>query len=150
MITIINGPNLNLLGKREPDIYGSETLEDINSWLMKRFEGVRGYGDSAFDGVWLDFFQSNCEGEIIDKIHEAGFNPQTGGIVINPGAYAHYSIAIRDAIAAVPVPVIEVHLSNIHAREDFRHKSVTAPACRGIISGLGKEGYALAIESLLA
>ena len=117
---------------------------------MKRFEGVRGYGDSAFDGVWLDFFQSNCEGEIIDKIHEAGFNPQTGGIVINPGAYAHYSIAIRDAIAAVPVPVIEVHLSNIHAREDFRHKSVTAPACRGIISGLGKEGYALAIESLLA
>lgn len=149
MITIINGPNLNLLGHREPEIYGTETLEDINLWLTKRFENVRRFGDSAFDGVWLEFFQSNCEGEIIDKIHQAGFNPAMHGIVINPGAYAHYSIAIRDAIAAVEVPVIEVHLSNIHSREEFRHRSVTAPACKGIISGLGKEGYALAIESLL-
>lgn len=150
MITIINGPNLNLLGRREPEIYGRESLDDINAWLTKRFEGIRGFGDAAFDGLWLEFFQSNCEGEIVGKIHEAGFNPGMTGIVINPGAYAHYSVAIRDAIAAVPVPVIEVHLSNIHAREEFRHRSVTAPACRGIISGLGKEGYALAIESLLA
>ena len=149
MITIINGPNLNLLGTREPDIYGHDTLDDINAWLTKRFEGARSFGDSAFDGVLLEFFQSNCEGEIIDKLQEAGFKPGMRGIVINRGAYAHYSIAIRDAIAALPVPVIEVHLSNIHSREDFRHRSVTAPVCRGIISGLGKEGYALAIESLL-
>lgn len=151
MIAVINGPNLNLLGKREPDIYGHESLQEINAWLIKRFENVRiNAGDGQFaDGIWLDFFQSNCEGEIIDKIHELGFNPDVAGIVINPGAYAHYSIAIRDAIAAVPVPVIEVHLSNIHSREDFRHKSVTGPACRGIISGFGKLGYALAIEALL-
>lgn len=160
MIIVINGPNLNLLGKREPEIYGHESLEDINAWLVKRFESVRfslndpnpatfNPSKQFADGVWLKFFQSNCEGEIVSAIQEYGFNPEVSGIVINPGAYAHYSIAIRDAIAAVPVDVVEVHLSNIHAREEFRSHSVTAPACRGIISGLGKHGYALAIESLL-
>ncbi|MDE6273271.1 MAG: 3-dehydroquinate dehydratase [Muribaculaceae bacterium] len=166
MIAVINGPNLNLLGKREPDVYGYESLEDINSWLMKRFESVRifnapdfsepGKADSRADcepvfsdGVWLKFFQSNSEGELVTAIQTFGFNPEVSGIVINPGAYAHYSIAMRDAIAAVPVPVIEVHLSNIHSREEFRRRSVTAPVCKGIISGLGKMGYALAIQSLL-
>lgn len=166
MIVVINGPNLNLLGRREPEIYGSDSLEDINAWLIKRFEGVNPYlrnrdlnfsansnaapGQEVFaDGVWLEFYQSNCEGELVTAIQNYGFNPQVSGIVINPGAYAHYSIALRDAIAAVPVPVVEVHLSNIHSREEFRHRSVTAPVCRGIISGFGRLGYALAIESLL-
>ena len=165
MIVVINGPNLNLLGRREPEVYGAESLDDINVWLIKRFESGSPYmrmNQNAFDasagsiddkvfadGVWRKFFQSNCEGELVSAIQEFGFNPQVSGIVINPGAYAHYSIALRDAIAAIPVPVVEVHLSNIHAREDFRHCSVTAPVCRGMICGLGKLGYALAIESLL-
>ena len=156
---MVNGPNLNLLGRREPEIYGSETLADINAWLIKIFESRRGFdfgvggnigGQPEFsDGLWLEFFQSNSEGELVSKIQELGFNPAVKGIVLNPGAYAHYSVALRDAIAAVPAPVVEVHLSNIHSREEFRHKSVTAPVCRGIISGFGKMGYALAIESLL-
>lgn len=160
MIVVINGPNLNLLGRREPEIYGSDTLEDINAWLLKRFESrvfasggtetCRGARSHEFaDGVWLEFFQSNDEGALVTAIQDYGFNPQVSGIVINPGAFAHYSIALRDAIAAVPVPVVEVHLSNIHSREEFRHTSVTAPVCRGIISGFGRQGYALAIESLL-
>ena len=142
MIGIINGPNLNLLGKREPEIYGSESLEDINNWLLDR---VAALGESG-----VIFVQSNSEGEIVTAIQEMGYNPAVRGIVINPGAYAHYSIAIRDAIASVPVSVVEVHLSNIHAREEFRHRSVTAGACRGMICGLGKLGYALAVESLLS
>lgn len=155
MIAVVNGPNLNLLGRREPEIYGRETLEDINAWLIKRFESVRyaraGEGGKCgfADGIWLKFYQSNSEGELVGIIQELGFNPEVSGIVLNPGAYAHYSIAIRDAIAAIEAPVIEVHLSNIHSREEFRSHSVTAPVCRGIISGLGKLGYALAIESLL-
>ena len=159
MIAIVNGPNLNLLGLREPEIYGPETLDDINAWLVKRFDAVRSFstesegradGEMQFsDGVWLKFYQSNSEGELVGLIQQLGFNPEVTGIVFNPGAYAHYSIALRDAIAAVPAPVVEVHLSNIHSREEFRHRSVTAPVCRGIISGLGKMGYALAIESLL-
>lgn len=163
MIIVINGPNLNLLGKREPEIYGRESLEDINAWLVKRFDSHMNYRIAASqsldsqgaecqfsDGVWLKFFQSNCEGELVSAIQEFGFNPDVSGIVLNPGAYAHYSIALRDAIAAIPVPVVEVHLSNIHSREEFRHRSVTAPACKGIISGLGKFGYAFAIESLIS
>lgn len=142
MIGIINGPNLNLLGKREPEIYGSESLEDINNWLLDR---VAALGESG-----VIFVQSNSEGEIVTAIQEMGYDPAVRGIVINPGAYAHYSIAIRDAIASVPVPVVEVHLSNIHAREEFRHRSATAGACRGMICGLGKLGYALAVESLLS
>lgn len=160
MIAIVNGPNLNLLGKRQPEIYGHESLADINAWLIKRFENARIFSEcsasdltgkcSEFsDGVWLTFFQSNSEGELVSKIQELGFSDDVSGIVLNPGAYAHYSIALRDAIDAVPVPVIEVHLSNIHAREEFRNKSVTAPACKGIISGLGKLGYALAVEALI-
>ena len=162
MIVVINGPNLNMLGKREPEIYGRESLEDINLWLTKRFETSMQFrpesrgglaekeGEPVFsDGVWLKFYQSNVEGEIVSALQEYGFNPEVSGIVINPGAYAHYSVAIRDAIASLPVPVVEVHLSNIHSREEFRSHSVTAPVCRGMISGFGKYGYALAIEALL-
>ena len=142
MIGIINGPNLNLLGRREPEIYGYESLDDINNWLL---DHVAGLGENG-----MIFVQSNSEGEIVTALQEMGFDQAVTGIVINPGAYAHYSIAIRDAIAALPVPVIEVHLSNIHAREEFRHKSVTAGPCLGMICGLGKMGYALAVETLLS
>lgn len=141
MIGIINGPNLNLLGRREPEVYGHESLEDINNWLL---DYVAGLGESG-----MIFVQSNSEGEIVTALQEMGFDQAVSGIVINPGAYAHYSIAIRDAIAALPVPVVEVHLTNIHAREDFRRQSVTAGACAGMICGLGKMGYALAVEALL-
>ena len=134
-ILIINGPNLNLLGKRDTSVYGSETLSDINDFIKKHFEK---------DG--FDFFQSNHEGDIIDKIHQASEN--YSGIVINPGAYAHYSYAIRDAIEACLIPVIEVHLSNIYEREEFRRVSVTAPVCAGIITGEGKLGYIKAVEKL--
>lgn len=142
MIGIINGPNLNLLGKREPEIYGRESLDDINNWLL---DHVAGLGENG-----MIFVQSNSEGEIVTALQEMGFDQAVTGIVINPGAYAHYSIAIRDAISSLPVPVIEVHLSNIHAREEFRHRSVTAGACLGMICGLGKMGYALAVQTLLS
>lgn len=142
MIGIINGPNLNLLGKREPAVYGKESLDDINNWLLDQVAPL------GADG--LIFVQSNSEGELVTAIQEMGYDQAVSGIVLNPGAYAHYSIALRDAIASVPVPVIEVHLSNIHAREEFRHRSVTAGACRGMICGLGKMGYALAVQALLS
>jgi 3-dehydroquinate dehydratase-2 len=132
---IINGPNLNLLGKRDTTIYGADTLSDINDLIKDHFENDK-----------FDFFQSNHEGDIIDKIHQAG--EKFNGIVINPGAYAHYSYAIRDAIEACSIPVIEVHLSNIYEREDFRRVSVTAPACAGIITGEGKLGYIKAVEKI--
>lgn len=138
MIAIINGPNLNLLGKREPEIYGSHTLDQINQCLKTQFPDTD-----------LTFFQSNHEGALIDHIQQVGFDPGTDGIVFNPGAYSHYSIALRDCIAAIPAPVIEVHISNIHAREDFRHTSVTAAAARAVITGLGPQGYAAAIQALL-
>ncbi|MDE6294464.1 MAG: type II 3-dehydroquinate dehydratase [Muribaculaceae bacterium] len=138
MIHVINGPNLNLLGKREPQIYGHLSLTDICDTLTE-----------AFPDTNLQFYQSNHEGELIDYIQKAGFDPATEGIVINPGAYAHYSIALRDAIAAIPAPVIEVHISNIYAREDFRHNSVTAPATKAVITGLGAQGYAAAIQALI-
>lgn len=141
MIGIINGPNLNLLGRREPEIYGRETLEDLNSWILDRVSPL------GADG--LIFVQSNSEGELVTAIQEMGYDQAVTGIVINPGAYAHYSIAICDAIASIPVPVIEVHLTNIHAREEYRRKSVTSEACRGMICGLGKMGYVLAVEALL-
>ena len=141
MIGIINGPNLNLLGKRVPTIYGTESLDDINNWILDRVAPL------GADG--LIFVQSNSEGELVTAIQEMGYDQAVKGIVLNPGAYAHYSLAIRDAIASVPVPVIEVHLSNIHAREEFRHRSVTAGACRGMICGLGKMSYVLAVEALL-
>lgn len=130
----MNGPNLNLLGEREPGIYGNESLASINSALAAEGEKL---------GATLDFFQSNHEGELIDKLHAA--RGEYSAIILNAGAYTHYSIAIRDAIAAIKLPVIEVHLSNIHSREEFRHTSVIAPVCKGQISGFGAYSYTLAL-----
>lgn len=135
-ILIINGPNLNLLGTREPTIYGSETLLDIAKAVEVK---------SLQLGVETDFVQSNHEGEIIDRIHAARGGYET--IIINAGAYTHYSIAIRDAISACEIPTIEIHLSNIHAREEFRHKSVIAAVCKGQICGFGKNSYLLALQA---
>ena len=134
-VQIINGPNLNLLGKREPGKYGSESFEE-------RLEKLR----KLFPEVSIDYFQSNIEGEIINRIHETGFT--CDGIVINPGAYTHTSVAIADAVAAVKSPVIEVHITNIAAREEFRHNSLVGRYCAGSIVGLGLDGYRLAIEAL--
>lgn len=135
-ILVINGPNLNLLGTRQPEIYGRNTLNDINKYIS-----------SAFADVDFEFFQSNHEGGIIDVIHSSP--GKFDGIVINPGAYAHYSYAIRDALASVSIPVAEVHLSNISARDEFRRTSVTAPECIGIISGFGKYGYILGVYAII-
>jgi len=132
---IINGPNLNLLGTRDTTIYGADTLSEINEFIKNHFKKDH-----------FEFFQSNHEGDIIEKIQQVG--DKYGGIVINPGAYAHYSYAIRDALEACSIPVIEVHLSNIYEREEFRHVSVTAPVCVGIITGEGKQGYIMAVEKL--
>lgn len=138
-IAIINGPNLNKLGSRDPEIYGSETLEQTNIKLR-----------NAFPAVELQFFQSNSEGEIIDFIQHADSDPDTMGIVINPGAYAHYSYAIADAIADCEIPVVEVHISNIHARENFRSKSVTGASADAVITGCGRKGYELAVNYILS
>ncbi|TDL83390.1 type II 3-dehydroquinate dehydratase [Peribacillus frigoritolerans] len=134
---IINGPNLNRLGLREPDVYGSKTLTDLERELMLFAEK---------QGFQVTCFQSNHEGDLIDAIHEA--DDQFDGIVLNPGAFTHYSYAIRDAIASVSMPVIEVHISNVHSREPFRHQSVTAPVTAGQIIGLGFEGYQYALLAL--
>ena len=139
MICIINGPNLNLLGKRQPEIYGTTSFEECLDEIHKEFPDTE-----------IKYFQSNCEGEIIDHLHRLGYNePECRGIVINPGAYAHYSYAIADAISSIPTPVVEVHISNIHTRDEFRHLSVTAPACKAMLCGFGLDGYALAIRHLL-
>jgi len=132
-ILIINGPNLNLLGKREPEIYGHQTFEDYFAIL-----------ENKFPTITLEYFQNNSEGALIDKIHAVGFSYD--GIVMNAGAYTHTSIAIADAIGGVTTPVLEVHISNIHAREAFRHHSYLAPKCVGSIVGLGLKGYDLGIE----
>jgi 3-dehydroquinate dehydratase II len=132
-IIIINGPNLNLLGKREPTIYGSQTFEQY-------FEELK----SNYSEVELHYFQSNHEGAIIDKIHEIGFD--FDGIIINAGAYTHTSIAIADALSAIKTPAVEVHISNIHAREAFRHHSYLTSRCKGMICGLGLKGYELALR----
>lgn len=135
-LLVINGPNLNLLGTREKDVYGSITLAEIASMMNKEAELL---------GMDLDFIQSNHEGEIIDRIHSARGCYDV--LIINPGAYTHYSIAIRDALKAVEIPAIEVHLSNIHAREEFRSKSVIAPVCVGQISGFGGNSYLMALKA---
>ncbi|MFL0682325.1 MAG: type II 3-dehydroquinate dehydratase [Algoriphagus aquaeductus] len=131
-IQIINGPNLNLLGKREPEIYGSESFEDYFEQLKKRFPQVH-----------LHYFQSNVEGELINKIHEVGFT--FDAILLNAGGYTHTSVAISDAIAGVTTPTLEVHISNIYKREEFRHKSIISKSCVGMISGLGLKGYELGV-----
>jgi len=137
-ILLINGPNLNTLGTREPAIYGSVTLGQIFTMLQRRGEEL---------DATVESFQSNHEGAIIDFIQQKA--EQADGIIINPGALSHYSIALRDALAAVKAPVIEVHLSNIYAREEFRHQSLMAPVCKGHIVGMGWRGYLLAFEGLV-
>lgn len=139
-VKIINGPNINLTGVREPSVYGAETLADINAFIAEK---------AAKLDMQCDFFQSNCEGELINEIHSVllgGFD----GCVINAGAYTHYSYAIRDAIAAAGKPFVEVHMSNVHAREEFRRNSVISPVCAGQIAGFGKMSYVLALEALEA
>lgn len=136
-ILVINGPNLNLLGEREPNIYGDESLKAINDELYAVAQNL---------GHEISFFQSNSEGSIIDSIHAARL--EYDGIVLNAGAYTHYSYAIHDAIAAIKIPVIEVHLSNISSRDEFRKTSVIAPVCAGSIAGFGKYSYMLAIQAL--
>jgi 3-dehydroquinate dehydratase-2 len=135
-IIIINGPNLNLLGKREPMVYGTETFESYFEKLCFQY--------SVID---LEYFQSNVEGEIINKLQEVGFSYD--GIILNAGGYTHTSVSIGDAVASIKVPVIEVHISNIYAREEFRHISMTAKHCKGVITGFGLDSYLLAIESFL-
>ena len=135
-ILIINGPNLNLLGKREPGVYGNQSFEDYFQVLKNKYPEAT-----------LEYFQSNHEGALIDKIHETGFS--YNGIVINAGAYTHTSVAIADAIRAVTTPVVEVHISNVHKREAFRHHSFLSEACKGCIVGFGLDSYRLAIESIL-
>lgn len=135
-IQIINGPNLNLLGKREPDVYGNMTFDSYLSFLRKKYPLIT-----------LEYFQSNIEGELINKIQETGFDFDL--IILNAGAYTHTSIALHDAIKSITVPVIEVHISNVHSRETFRHKSMIAPACKGVIAGFGMDSYRLAVEVLV-
>lgn len=135
-IQIVNGPNLNLLGVREPGIYGSESFESYLSKLRERYPEVE-----------IEYYQSNVEGELINKIQEVGFS--FDGIVLNAGAYTHTSIALHDCIRAIKCPVVEVHISNVHQREDFRHHSFISAACKGVICGFGLNSYRLAIEGLL-
>lgn len=136
-IQIINGPNLNLLGKRETSIYGSQSFEDYFHALQERFSDL---------DLHLHYFQSNVEGEIINKLHEVGFS--FDGIIINAGAYTHTSVAIHDAIGGIKTPVVEVHISNVYAREEFRHKSLITSKCVGMLTGFGLEGYEMAIQYL--
>jgi len=136
-LIIINGPNLNLLGKREPNVYGNDSFEEYFETLQIKYPEVN-----------LTYYQSNIEGELIDKLHEVGFDHN--GIILNAAAYTHTSVGIGDAIKAIETPVIEVHISNVHAREEFRHQSYIAPNAKGIIIGLGLKGYELALEALLS
>ena len=135
-IEIINGPNLNLTGKREPEVYGSTTMEEY-------LEGLR----ARFPEVEITYYQSNVEGELIDRIQQIGF--RYDGLIVNLGGYSHTSVALRDALLAVPAPKVEVHLSNIFAREEYRHHSLITSACRGMVCGLGLQGYELALRSFV-
>ena len=135
-LIIVNGPNLNLLGTRETDVYGSQTFEAYFNELKKKYSSIE-----------LEYYQSNVEGELINKLHEVGFSYD--GIIINAGGYTHTSVALRDAIASIKTPTIEVHISNVFAREDFRHTSLIAPKCKGSISGFGMDSYRLAVESFV-
>ena len=133
-LLILNGPNLNLLGRREPEVYGSTSMADLEADLR-----------TAFPDLTLEFAQRNGEGDLIDALHDAEARG-LGGVVFNPGGYAHTSVALRDAVAAIDVPVVEVHISNVHAREDFRHRLVITPAVTGFIGGFGIAGYRLAVQ----
>lgn len=135
-IQIINGPNLNLLGSREPEVYGNASFEDYLAELRK-----------LYPALTIDYYQSNIEGEIINKLHEA--NASCEGVLLNAGGYTHTSIAIHDAIKAITTPVIEIHISNVHAREEFRHTSLIASACIGVIAGFGLDSYRLGIEAII-
>jgi len=135
-IAIINGPNLNLLGTREPEVYGNQTFEQYYDSLGPRYPAVE-----------FSYFQSNVEGELINELQRVGFSAD--GIIINPGGYTHTSVAIADAIAGIKTPVIEVHISNVYKREEFRHKSLLAASCKGVIAGFGLDSYRLAIENLV-
>lgn len=136
-IIIINGPNLNLLGKREPEIYGSLSFEEFFENLVKKYPALS-----------LEYYQNNIEGELVNKIHEVGFSYD--GILLNAGAYTHTSVAVSDAIAGVTTPVIEVHISNIYKREEFRHKSIISKECIGMIAGLGLDGYDLGLQYFIS
>ncbi|MDD3430008.1 MAG: type II 3-dehydroquinate dehydratase [Oscillospiraceae bacterium] len=138
-VLVINGPNLNLLGKREPGVYGTQTLQSINDKLATQAHQL---------DVEISFYQSNHEGGLIDKLHEA--MDTQDGVILNAGAYTHTSIALRDAIAAIKIPVVEVHLSNVHAREEFRHHSCISPVCAGVICGFGANSYSLALQALVS
>jgi 3-dehydroquinate dehydratase-2 len=135
-LLIINGPNLNLLGTREPSVYGSQTFMEYYETLKNKFKSIE-----------FAYYQSNVEGELINKLQEFGFTYD--GIILNAGGYTHTSVALRDTIAAITTPVVEVHISNVFAREDFRHTSLIAPKCKGSISGFGMDSYGLAVESFL-
>jgi len=136
-ILILNGPNLNLLGRREPAVYGNRSFEDYLEQLRQQYPDIQ-----------LDYYQSNHEGDLIDRLHADGFTAD--GIILNAGAYTHTSIALHDAIRAITAPVIEVHISNVHQREPFRHTSLISAACRGVICGFGLDSYRLAMEGILA
>lgn len=138
-VQIINGPNLNLLGKREPGIYGDQGFESYLQQLRARYPELE-----------IEYFQSNVEGELINRIHEVGFDADYAGVVLNAGAYTHTSVALLDAIKAVERPVVEVHISNVHRREEFRHHSMISAGCIGVICGFGLDSYRLAIEALIA
>ncbi len=134
-VLIINGPNLNLLGRREPEIYGSETMDSAIALCSEIAE--------------IEYFQSNHEGALIDELHRVGFDSSYAGIVLNAGAYTHTSLALADAIAAIELPVVEVHISNVHAREEIRHRSLISGVCCGVIAGFGLYGYRLGVEALI-
>lgn len=143
MIAIINGPNLNMLGKRNPGVYGARSFEDFLPEAQALAERLTGGREK------VEYYQSNSEGDLVGKIQELAFDSDCHGIVINPGAYAHYSFALRDALEMARQPVIVVHISNIHRREEFRHRDVIVPVCEGSVCGLGLDGYLLAVRHLL-